>query len=80
MQAAYPVAARREGLEANVDLRVLVDAEGRVSEVQVVRAAGSGFDEAAVRLVKKFRFAAGVSEGKAVAMWINWTYKFRLDG
>lgn len=80
LRAAYPPRAREEGLEGNVVLRILVGKTGRVKAVRVVRRAGHGFDEAAQRLVRGFRFAAGTKDGQPVAVWIPWTYKFRLNG
>ena len=78
IRALYPEAARQAGLEGDVALRVLVGASGEVLEVRVLRPAGNGFDEAAVRGVKRFRFEPGQQGGRAVATWIPWTYKFRL--
>lgn len=80
MRATYPEAARRENREANVYLKILVTADGKVAQVRVVRGAGEGFDQAAVKLVKQFRFRPAEADGQAVSVWIPWTYKFRLEG
>jgi len=80
MRAAYPEAARRDGVEADVRLRLLVGQDGRVSRVKLVRRAGRGFDEVAVRMVRRFRFRPGQRGAKPVPVWIPWTYKFRLAG
>ena len=80
MRAAYPEAKRREGLEANVYLKILVNSSGKVDQVRVVRSAGQAFDQAAISLVKKFRFRPSEADGKPVSVWIPWTYKFRLEG
>jgi TonB family protein len=80
MRAAYPEAKRREGLEANVYLKILVNSAGKVDQVRVVRSAGQAFDQAAISLVKKFRFRPSEADGKPVSVWIPWTYKFRLEG
>jgi TonB family protein len=80
LRRAYPERARAAGLEANVVLRILVSTEGRVQAVRLIKGAGNGFDEAAQRLVREFRFRAGSRDGKAVPVWIPWTYKFRLNG
>jgi protein TonB len=78
MRAVYPEAARRDGTEADVQLRLLVGRNGRVSQVRILRRAGKGFDRVAVRLVKRFRFRPGRRGGQPVPVWIPWTYKFRL--
>ena len=80
MRAAYPEAARRENREANVYLKILITADGKVARVRVVRGAGEGFDQAAIQLVKQFRFRPGEVDGQAVSVWIPWNYKFRLEG
>ncbi len=80
MRALYPRAARENGLEANVQLRLLVGVGGNVEKVKVVAAVGNGFDEAAERLARKLEFEPALRGDKPVAMWIPWTIKFRLDG
>jgi periplasmic protein TonB len=79
LRAAYPEAARRQGLDGDVKLEILVDEAGRVTRVRVVRPAGNGFDEAADRLIRRHRFRPAQQGGRAVAVWIPWTYKFRLE-
>jgi TonB family protein len=78
MRDAYPEEARKKGLDADVGLEILVDDTGRVARVRVSRPAGSGFDEAAARLVRRHRFRPADKGGRPVAVWIPWTYKFRL--
>lgn len=80
MRALYPASARRDALEGDVSLRILVATTGEVVRVRVIRGAGNDFDEAATALVKKFRFRAAEVRGEPVEVWIPWTYKFRLEG
>jgi len=80
MRSLYPEAARRGALEGDVRLELLVSETGEVVEVKVVRSAGSGFDEVAERLVRRFRFRPAVRAGRPVPARIPWTYKFRLEG
>jgi len=80
LRSLYPEEARREGLEADVKLELLVDEEGRVAEVKVMRPAGNGFDEAAVRAARGLGFSPATRGGRPVAVRIPWTLKFRLDG
>jgi TonB family protein len=79
-RALYPEAARRDGVEADVGLELLVAEGGEVAEVRVVRGAGQGFDEVARELGRRMRFRPAQRGGRAVAVWIPWTWKFRLDG
>jgi protein TonB len=79
LQKSYPEEARRMGLEGDVRLELLISEKGRVIRTRVLRSAGHGFDEAARKLVKLFRFRPAAQGDKPVAVWIPWTYKFRLD-
>jgi protein TonB len=79
LRALYPDAARRDQLEADVPLRLLVDASGKVTEVRVLEPAGGGFDEAAMAAARGFVFRPAERGGRPVPVWITWTMKFRLD-
>jgi TonB family protein len=80
LRALYPEQARREGLEADDRLELLVDETGRVAQVKMVEGAGNGFDEASTRAARAITFAPGQRGGRPVPVWIPWTLKFRLDG
>jgi protein TonB len=80
LRALYPEGARRASLEGDVKLEIDVSERGEVVSVRVVRSAGSGFDEAAERIVRRFRFRPAVRDGRPVPARIQWTYKFRLEG
>ncbi|HEX9051078.1 MAG TPA: energy transducer TonB, partial [Anaeromyxobacter sp.] len=79
-RALYPEDPRREGIEADVGLELLVSDGGEVTRVRVVRGAGRGFDEVAQQLGRRMRFEPARRGGRPVAVWIPWTWKFRLDG
>jgi periplasmic protein TonB len=79
MRSLYPEAARREGMEADVRLEILLSETGEVADVEVVRSAGAAFDEAARRLARRFRFSPASRGGRPVAVRIPWTLKFRLE-
>jgi protein TonB len=79
-QAEYPEAARRAGVEGKVRLRVLVGADGRVLEVQVLEEPGHGLGAAAVAGVKRHcRFAPGEGESGPAATWIPYTVRWELE-
>jgi protein TonB len=80
MRRLYPEEARRDGRQAKIRLQLLVDTSGRVADVRVVRAAGYGFDEAAVALARRFLFEPGRRDGRPAAMWITLTYSFVIEG
>jgi TonB family protein len=78
VDAAYPPAAQRAGLTADVLLRLRVETDGTVSEVEVLEPAGHGFDEAATAAARKFLFAPATVNGQPVAVRIPFKYSFTL--
>ena len=65
---AYPAMARRLGEQGRVELRIFVNTQGQVSDVQVAKSSGSyRLDEAAVEWVKKhWRYRPATKDGKPV--------------
>ena len=64
---AYPVLARRLEKEGTVLLRVTIDERGCPVEIEVLRKAGFGFDEEAVKAVKDSTFTPAKLAGKPLA-------------
>jgi periplasmic protein TonB len=76
----YPAQSRRAGEEGTVTVRVLVDPNGRPSDVSVAQSSGHPrLDQAAMEAIKKWRFAAAVQGGSAVAAYTTVKVTFRLD-
>ncbi len=63
---AYPVAMRRESITATVRVEFIVDVDGRVVNPSVVHATASGFEDAALAGVSKWRFRPGWKGGRKV--------------
>ena len=77
VQAPYPEEARRVDMGGTVRLRVGIDEHGRVRECKVIKRAGYGLDEAAVKAMWKFRFAPALDQaGHPVPFRINYDYRF----
>jgi TonB family protein len=80
VKADYPPEARRLGLDGRVSLRIGLDRTGKIRFVKVLRPAGHGFDEAAVKALWQFRFSPAVSnDGQAVDYLLTYHYTFRSD-
>jgi protein TonB len=62
----YPFALRREGIPATVLVEFIVDVQGRVLEAIVIDSSHSGFNEAAVLGVSKWKFRPGTKGGRKV--------------
>jgi TonB family protein len=75
---AYPAGARLAEIEADVALEIVVANDGHVLDARVLRRAGYGFDEEALRSVRGARFSPALRDGRAVAVRMRWTVSFRL--
>jgi periplasmic protein TonB len=75
----YPQAARAAAVEADLPLELVVDARGAVVDAQLLRHAGYGLDEAALRAVRAFRFIPAQRAGHGVSVRMRWVVNFRLD-
>lgn len=63
----YPLQARQAGVEGRVDVQFVVDRDGSISHVEVIKGIGAGCDEEAVRVVKSLpRFKPAAQNGKPV--------------
>ena len=75
----YTDQAREAKLEGRVTLRVLVGADGRASQVQIVQKVGLGLDERAVQSIREWKFIpAHDAARRAVASWVTIEVVFRL--
>jgi len=75
----YTDQAREAKLEGRVTLRVLVGADGRAWQVQIVQRVGLGLDERAVESVRGWKFSpAHDAARRAVASWVTIEVVFRL--
>lgn len=76
----YPYTARRRGVEGAVQVRFLVDLQGRVQHLEVTGAKPPGvFEESVLRTVPRWRFQPGRKDGQAVATWVETTIRFKLE-
>jgi TonB family protein len=76
----YPEVAKKSGLQGTVFVTFIVQADGAVTDVKVLRGIGGGCDEEAVRVVKMMpKWTPGQEKGKDVAVKFNLPIKFALD-
>jgi TonB family protein len=76
--ADYPKGANEKGLEADVDLVLTIDKEGRVESAEVLAPKGHGFDEAAIAAAKRFVFRPAEKDGRPVKSKIVYRYSFHF--
>ena len=77
----YPEVARRAGVEGQVILQAVIQSDGSVRSVQVLRETPPriGFGPAAREAVSKWRYRPGTSRGRAVAVQVTITVQFTLS-
>jgi protein TonB len=75
----YPPASRRAGEQGTVRLKVLVDTNGRASNVAVTQSSGfPRLDEAAIEAVRKWRFVAATDGTNKIQAYTQVAVTFRL--
>jgi protein TonB len=80
VEPVYPFAARRRGIEGQVEVRFVVDADGTVRDISIVRAEPPGIFEDTVRhTISRWRFKPGMRRGEAVATLVQTAIVFKLD-
>jgi TonB family protein len=77
LRPAYPATAARVAAEATVDALVKVDAAGEVKDIEIVRWAGYGLNEAVVATVRQLHFRPATRDGRAVPIRVLLRYNFR---
>ena len=75
----YPQMALESGISGIVYLKFVVDKEGKVGDVQILRGIGGGCDEEAVRKVKGMpSWSPGKQRGKPVSVYYHLPVEFSL--
>ena len=77
----YPPKAVKDSIQGRVIVQLLIERNGEVSEVRVVRSVHELLDNEAVRVCKSMpKFFPGRVRGKAAAMWLTLPITFKLEG
>lgn len=77
----YPPEAAKDSIQGRVIVQLLIERNGAVSEVKVVRPVHELLDNEAVRVCKSLpKFFPGSVGGKAAAMWLTLPITFKLEG
>jgi TonB family protein len=76
----YPQAAQRANVSGRVFVKFIVEDDGSIGDVEVIKGIGFGCDEEAIRVVKSMpRWKPGVQNGKNVRVYYNMPIVYRLD-
>lgn len=76
----YPRMAKESGISGRVFVTFVVERDGRVTDVQVLRGIGGGCDEEAVRVIQAMpKWTPGKQRGKPVRVQYRMPIKFTLQ-
>ncbi len=76
----YPDRAREAGIEGRVMVGFVVEPDGRISNVKVIRSKAAALDDEAIRVVKAMpKWKAGKQRGKAVRVQYQIPITFTLN-
>jgi protein TonB len=77
----YPELARKAGVQGTVVLLIVIDQDGRVGEIEVLRSPDPrfGFDLAAIEAVKQWRYQPALLAGRPVAVQASVTIEFTIS-
>ncbi len=77
----YPDLARRAGIEGLTAVKMLIDIDGSVIEVEIIKSSGNTLlDQAAVTAARQHRFTPARQRDRPVRVWISRQFAFRLTG
>lgn len=76
----YPSVALEQGIQGLVMLRFVVNPDGHVGEVQVLKSLDPYCDREAKRVVQSLpKFIPGKQQGRAVAVWYTCPVRFQIE-
>jgi TonB family protein len=78
VKPAYTATAMRAKIEGTVILSAVVEKDGTVGDVKVVRSLDAGLDDEAVRAAKHWRFVPGMRDGSPVPVEVTLELTFTL--
>jgi len=77
---AYPAKAKKEGIDGRVFISFIVEKDGQISDVEILRGIGGGCDEEAVRVIKNMPdWTPGQQRGEPVRVLFRMPIKFKLQ-
>jgi len=76
----YPQMARESGIQGRVFVTFVVEKDGSVTDVRVLRGIGGGCDEEAIRVIQNMpKWVPGKQRGKPVRVQFNMPILFKLN-
>ncbi len=78
-QPQYTEIARKARVQGVVIVQAIINKEGNVTNVKVLKGLPMGLAEEAVKAIKRWKFKAATLNGKPVDVYYNLTVNFRLQ-
>ena len=78
VKADYTEDARRRGLAGEVVLEIVVQLDGSVGDVKILRGLDAGLNDRAVQAVRQWRFAPAQRQGQPVDVLVEVAVEFKL--
>ena len=78
VQPVYPELARRARLEGFVILQAIIDKQGNVTQVEILRGLGLGLDDAASGALKQWKYTPTLYNGRPVEVILTVNVIFQL--
>ncbi len=76
----YPSQARKMGIEGRVTVTFVIDKDGSVTDIKLLRGIGGGCDEETIRILKNLpKWNPGKQRGKAVKVQMTLPINFKLN-
>ena len=81
VQPRYPEVAQRAGIQGAVIVEAIIDEQGYVTNVRVLKGLSMGLKQAAVEAIQQWRFKPATQEstGKAVKVYYTLTVNFTIQ-
>jgi protein TonB len=77
----YPPMAKDAGIQGIVYLSFVVEKDGSISSIEVLRGIGAGCDEESVRVLKKMpKWVPGKQRGKTVRVNYRMPFRYKMKG
>ena len=78
VQPKYPEAAMKDHIEGTVFLKVLVDRQGAVRDVTVLKTDSKVLEQAAIDAMRQWRFTPASLQEEPVDAWITVPFRFKM--
>lgn len=79
VQPRYSELARRAGVQGAVIVEAVIDEQGQVTNVRVLRGLPMGLDRAAVEAIQQWRFKPATMNGRPVKIYYTLTVNFTIQ-